>query len=367
MKIISLFNNKGGVGKTTLAFHLSCALAEQNHKVLMIDLDPQCNLSLCAIDEEKLKETWEIEDDFIDDFDNTKKKIGELEFNRINNNSRTIHYILKPTEQGTGELVNLPPPLSIRSNLDLIPGRLTLHKYEYKISERWSGAYQGDPLAIRTVTRIRTIASEYSEKYGYEYVIVDTSPSLGALNKIIISTTDGFIIPCLPDMFSLYGIRNIGEALNMWKKELDIIYDLISDEKRKSFPKKFIRFLGYTIYNARRYEGKTKWNLAVAHDNYAQQIPLTIEKYISKELRSHLSDDMIKEPIGSTSVMHSHSTLVAMSQKYRSPIWEIPGLRDLDKGDKSTISGNRLRYEDTKQAYIDFTEDVKTRIRTIED
>jgi len=367
MKIISLFNNKGGVGKTTLAFHLSCALAEKNHKVLMIDLDPQCNLSLCAIDEEKLKEIWEIEDDFIDDFDNTKKKIGELEFNRINNNPRTIHYLLKPTEEGTGELVNLPLPLNIRYNLDLIPGRLTLHKYEYKISERWGGAYQGDPLAIRTVTRIRTIASEYSEKYGYEYVIVDTSPSLGALNKIIISTTDGFIIPCLPDMFSLYGIRNIGEALNLWKKELDIIYHLISDEKMKSFPSKFIQFLGYTIYNARRYEGKTRWNLAVAHDNYAQQIPPTIEKYISKELRAHLSDDMIKEPIGGTSVMHSHSTLVAMSQKYRSPIWEIPGLHSLDKGDKSTILGNRRRYEDTKQAYFDFTEDVKKRIETIKD
>ena len=366
MKIISLFNNKGGVGKTTLAFHLSCALAEQNHKVLMIDLDPQCNLSLCAIDEEKLKEIWKIEDDFIDDFDNTKKKIGELKFNQINNNPRTIHYLLKPAEEGTGELVNLPPPLNIRSNLDLIPGRLTLHKYEYKISERWSGAYQGDPLAIRTVTRIRTIASEYSEKYGYEYVIVDTSPSLGALNKIIISTTDGFIIPCLPDMFSLYGIRNIGEALNLWKRELDIIYGLISDEKRKSFPSKFIQFLGYTIYNARRYIGKTKWNLAVAHDNYAQQIPPTIEKYISKEVRTHLSDDLIKEPIGGTSVMHSHSTLVAMSQKYRSPIWEIPSLSSLDTGDKSTIFGNRRRYEDTKQAYIDFTEDVKKRIETIE-
>lgn len=367
MKIISLFNNKGGVGKTTLAFHLSCALAEMNHRILMIDLDPQCNLSLCAINEEKLKKIWEIEDDFIEDFDNIRSKTDGSEFNQINDNPRTIHYLLKPTEEGTGELVIFPPPLNIKSNLDLIPGRLTLHKYEYKISERWSGAYQGDPLAIRTITRIRKIASEYSEKYNYDYVIIDTSPSLGALNKIIISTTDGFIIPCLPDMFSLYGIRNIGEALSMWKNELDVIYQLISDEKRKSFPSKFIQFLGYTIYNARRYEGKTRWNLAVAHDNYAQQIAPTIEKYISKEVRAHLSDDMIKEPIGGTSVMHSHSTLAGMSQKYRSPIWEIPSLSFLDVGDRSTVSGNRRRYEDTKQAYIRFTEDVKIRIKTIED
>ena len=367
MKIISLFNNKGGVGKTTLAFHLSCALAEMNHKVLMIDLDPQCNLSLCAIDEDTLEETWKIEDGFIDDFENSIKKIGDTRFNEINSEPRTIHYLLKPTEEGTGELVNLPPPLDIRPNLDLIPGRLTLHKYEYKITERWSGAYQGDPLAIRTITRIRKIALQYSEIYDYDYVVIDTSPSLGALNKIIISTTDGYLIPCLPDMFSLYGIRNIGEALNLWKKELEIIYKLISDDKRESFPKKFVQFLGYTIYNARRYRGKTKWDLAVAHDNYAQQIPQTIDKYIPEDVRAHLSDDMIKEPIGGTSVMHSHSTLAGMSQKYRSPIWEIPSLSFLDVGDRSTVSGNRRRYEDTKQAYIDFTEDVKKRIQTIED
>ena len=54
MKIISLFNNKGGVGKTTLAYHLSCALAEMGKKVLMIDLDPQCNLTICGMDSEVL-------------------------------------------------------------------------------------------------------------------------------------------------------------------------------------------------------------------------------------------------------------------------------------------------------------------------
>ena len=63
---------------------------------------------------------------------------------------------------------------------------------------------------------------------------MDTSPSLGTLNKVIISTVDGFIIPCFPDMFSLYGIRNIGRSLESWKRELDVIYSLISNEKRFS-------------------------------------------------------------------------------------------------------------------------------------
>jgi cellulose biosynthesis protein BcsQ len=49
VEIISIFNNKGGVGKTTLTFHLAHALSELGHKVLAIDLDPQCNLSIYSL------------------------------------------------------------------------------------------------------------------------------------------------------------------------------------------------------------------------------------------------------------------------------------------------------------------------------
>ena len=56
MKIISLFNNKGGVGKSTLAFHLSHILAEMGYNILMIDLDPQCNLTICGMEEEYLQD-----------------------------------------------------------------------------------------------------------------------------------------------------------------------------------------------------------------------------------------------------------------------------------------------------------------------
>lgn len=365
MKIISVFNNKGGVGKTTLAYHLACAFSEMGKNVLMIDLDPQCNLTLCSIDEEKLHRIWEDEDDFIEDFEIAKNKIGNGKFNDINSNSRTIHYLLKPAEEGTGELDRLPPVLNIRKNLDLIPGRLTLHMYEYRISERWSGAYQGDSLSIRTITKIRSIAIAYAEQNKYDYILIDTSPSLGALNKVIISTVDGFIIPCLPDMFSLYGIRNIGKALGQWKKELDTIYQLISNEKRRYFPNNFVQFLGYTIYNARKYKGATKWDLAIAHYNYAKQIPGTIEKYISYEMRKHLTPEMLRDPIGETAVMHSHNTLPGMSQKYKLPIWDIPNHNNLDKEDKSTISGNRDNYEKTKEGYLFFANDILKRINKI--
>ena len=74
MDIISIFNNKGGVGKTTLTYHLAHALAEMGHKTLIIDLDPQCNLTILGMDQEKLHEIWSAEDDFIEDFQAAREK-----------------------------------------------------------------------------------------------------------------------------------------------------------------------------------------------------------------------------------------------------------------------------------------------------
>jgi len=365
MKIISLFNNKGGVGKSTLAFHLSNILSEMGHKTLMIDLDPQCNLTIFGMNEEDLHEIWAAEDPYIDDFDSAVKSIPAEDFKKFLEKPRTIHFLLKPTEDGQGELENIPPPVHLRPNLDLIPGRLTIHKFESKISERWSGAYLGEPLSIRTLTNIRNIAEIYAQKHNYKFVIIDTSPSLGALNKVIISTVDGFLIPALPDMFSLYGIRNIGSSLMQWSKEFNTIYGLISEEKRKRFPEKFVRFLGYTIYNAKRYKGSNEWDLATAHANYAKQIPPTIELFISPDVRSHLTTAQVNEPIGSSAVMHTHNTLPNMAQKYKCPIWLVPTCTGLDPDDKSTIMGNRDSYESTKKSYEKFAKSFLKRVSTL--
>lgn len=366
MKIISLFNNKGGVGKSTLAFHLANILAEMGHKTLIIDLDPQCNLTLCGMQEEDLHKIWQEEDPYIDDYETTFKSKTEKNFKSFLSSPRTIHFLLKPTEEGQGELPLLPPPVSIRKNLDLIPGRLTIHQFEGKIAERWSGAYLGESLSLRTITNIRAIAEDFAKVNGYEYILIDTSPSLGSLNKVIISTVDGFVIPALPDMFSLYGIRNIGGALKQWHKEFQTIYSLISEEKRKRFPLNFVRFLGYTIYNAKKYTKITPWDLAKAQYNFAQQIPETIENFITSEVRNHLPDKLAYVPIGGTAVMHSHNTLPNMAQKYKHPIWEIPDLPNLDKEDFATIKGNsNTHYKPTKEAYKIFAKSLIERIKTL--
>ena len=178
---------------------------------------------------------------------------------------------------------------------------------------------------------------------------------------------DGFLIPCMPDMFSLYGIENIGKSLSRWKRDFDTIFNLLSDAKLSYFPKNFVSFLGFTIFNARRYGKASEWDLAKAHHNYAKQIPATIREYIDADHRKHLTDIQLEEPVGGIAIMHSYSTLPTMSQKYRTPMWKVPSYAELEAGDKSTIAGNRQRYEDTQKGFHIFTKELLTRLNQLGD
>jgi len=359
--VVTIFNNKGGVGKTTLTYHLAHALGSLGKKVLLIDLDPQCNLTIYALDMERIHNIWAAEDAYIDDFNATRLNRKD-NFDIISQKTRSIHFLLKPTEDGTAELGHLPPPCTLSKNVDLIPGRLTLHLYEAKIAERWSGIYQGDPLAIRTGTRVRAIAERYAADLSYDYVIFDTSPSLGALNRNLLSLADGFIIPCAPDLFSIYGIRNIGSALKIWRKQFESIFYFLSDSKRENFPERFVEFLGFTVYNARKYSGsKNELGLAQAHYNYAKEIPSVIDHYIDIENRTLIDKEILNQSIGANSVIYSHNTFPSMAQKYHSPMWRLPSLTSLEDEDRSTISGNRIKYESTLSAYQEFAKDFMKR------
>ena len=132
---------------------------------------------------------------------------------------------------------------------------------------------EGDPLAIRTVTQIRNFCEMYAENYSYDYVVIDTSPSLGILNKVIISTVDGFLIPCMPDMFSLYGIQNIGKSFKDWKRDFDTIFTLLSDTKLSHFPKNFVSFFWVSRFSML---GDTKGRVTGI---YLRHIRTTLNKF----------------------------------------------------------------------------------------
>lgn len=368
VKTITVFNNKGGVGKTTLTFHLAHALAELGHKVLAVDLDPQCNLSIFSLSLEQIQEIWAEEEAFVNEpgFQAAKAQIDTAQFRKLCANPRSVHFLLKPTEEGIGDLDHYPPPIALLENLHIIPGRLTLHMFEEALARRWSEAFVGQPLALRTLSEIRRLIHIYAETYGYDYAIIDTSPSLGQLNKTILTTVDAFLIPCGPDLFSVYGIQNIGNSLARWGNELKTLFQLIPPARRPYLPDQFVNFLGYTVYNAKKREGSTEWDMAIAHFDYAKRIPEAITKYIPSDLSEGIPTAELKKPVGGMAVMHTHNTYPAHAQKYKVPIWKLPAVQWLEDGDKATVMTNKARYLSTRKAYQIFASDLIKRIDSLE-
>ena len=175
---------------------------------------------------------------------------------------------------------------------------------------------------------------------------------------------DAFVVPCNPDLFSLYGIKNIGRSLDTWSKNFGILKQVLPPSRQSLLPKSGVRFLGYSVYKATKYAGQNEWNLATGHYNYAKQIPDTIDANIPTDLRANLPADLLNSPIGGEAIMHSHQTMATMAQKYKAPMWLVPDC-DLEAGDRSTIGGNAARYRGTKAAYHTFAQDILHRLGVI--
>lgn len=383
MKILSLFNNKGGVGKTTLTYHLAHILATPTKegglgkRVLIMDLDPQCNLTAYALESKDVQDIWTPEDDYIKSYRDAKNKAGEQAFEALLKAPRSIHFTLKHAEVGGKLLEELPPPVWLREDkeqaehyLGLIPGRLTLSEYETKVTQSWGNMLSGDETSVLIVTQIRALALLYAKKYNLDFVLMDTSPSLGNLNKIIISMADGFLVPCFPDIFSLEGLKNIGTVTKTWQRDLRIAKYLMQENFPQfvdKFPKDFVQFLGYTIYNARKYDtvGNHKMGLSQAHYNYAIQFPEYIDKYIQLDKPVPALEQ--NKPIGDTAIMYAHNTFPNMAQYYKIPMWALPTSLKLAPADKKTISGNKKTYEDTKPSYKLFAEDLLKRVAYLDE
>ncbi|UBH27926.1 ParA family protein [Aeromonas enteropelogenes] len=366
MKTISIFNNKGGVGKTTLGYNVAASLSGLGYKVLVVDLDPQCNFTIYSIEEDVIEKLWEEEEPYIPDLAKGRALAGEAEFTEILSKPRSVHFILKPIQDGSAGFDELIPPLEIRENFHIIPGRPSMYSYENTISSRWNGVVGRDPLSIRTISAFRKLAEDYSNEYEYDFVFFDTSPNLGAMNKVAISTADGFIVPCLPDLFSLYGVKNIGAAIAEWNEEFKTINYVLKGKYNDELPRAQAKLIGYLIYNAKKYsnrgDNENEWDLAIGHYKHALQIPEAIRASMPESALVDLEDEYVDLPIGNTAIMHTHNTLAGMAQSYKLPMWDIPSYEFLDEDDQATIRGNRSDYEVTKYKYQFFVMNMLSRL-----
>lgn len=194
MRTIGFFNNKGGVGKTTLAYHIACMLAEMGHSVVAADLDPQANLTSAFLTEERLEEIW------------------------TDPRARTVAGALRPLIEREGDL-DAPLVELLSGNLSLLVGDLALSKIEDLLSEVWPKCLNRDVGAFRVTSAFHRLIARGAAETGADFALVDVGPNLGAINRAALLACDHVVIPLGADLFSLQGLRNVGPALRDWGVE----------------------------------------------------------------------------------------------------------------------------------------------------
>lgn len=221
-KHLIIFNHKGGVGKTTLTVNVAAALAEDGYRVLVIDTDPQCNLT-----------SYLLSDDVVDDLlDNSDTEHG-----------KTIWTALKPVLHGIGPYKYVEPIQTVIENVFLLPGDIRLSEYEQFLGEQWTGCLQRRVGALRATASISMLACEISRKQRIDYVFYDTGPNIGPLNRVLLLDADFFVVPVACDLFSIRALSTLGQKIKQWIIDWNTISSLAPDDSYllPGHP----RFLGY--------------------------------------------------------------------------------------------------------------------------
>jgi len=294
MKSIAIFNNKGGVGKTTLLCNMAAYLSKAlNKKVLVVDADPQCNATQSMFSDKTIIDTY------------TK-------------DSFTIYSIIKPLASGKGFTKDLQPLHSESFGVDIIPGDPALALTEDLLATDWSQAISGSTRGLRTTFLFSNLLSKCND---YDFVIFDMGPSLGSINRAVLIASDYFITPMSIDIFSLKAIENISLSLVNWRKRLDSALDLNEEHEELEIDNINwkLQFAGYVTqqYTAKKDE---KGNLrpVKAFEKIIKKVPNLVRKELIDKLQPAFID--LDYSLGSIPTLHS---LIPLSQTSRQPIFNL--------------------------------------------
>jgi len=210
--VLTFFNNKGGVGKTSLVYHVAWMLSELGHRVLVADLDPQANLTAAFLEEDVLAGLWD---------------------QQGSGGSNTVYQCIRPlTEVGD---IREPCLQKMSGHLALLPGDLALSGFEENLSSEWPNSLGSGNLhrPFRVLTAFWQVLQMGAVSCDAEIVLVDVGPSLGAINRSALIATDFIVVPLAADLFSLQGLRNLGPTLRRWREEW---HKRVDNWKTPAFP-----------------------------------------------------------------------------------------------------------------------------------
>jgi chromosome partitioning protein len=288
--VLTFFNNKGGVGKTTLVYHVAWMLHELGIRVLVMDLDPQANLTASFLEDEQVESLW-----------SAPKR-------------RSVYGALAPLFEGEGALGE-PHVEDVAANLALVPGDLLLSGAEQELSSAWPESLDGQRRAFRVLTAFATLAQHAAVLTEAAMVLVDVGPNLGAINRAAMVASDHVVVPLAPDLYSLQGLRNLGPTLESWRRGWADRLDRAPSGLGLDLPGGQMRPRGYVVLQ----HGTRVDRVVGAYDRWLRQMPGEYRRSVLNAAENHppLAAD---DPYCLGLIKHYRS-LAPLGQEARKPVF----------------------------------------------
>lgn len=290
MKTLTFFNNKGGVGKTSLVYHLAWMFAELGQNVLAVDLDPQSNLTSAFLPEEDVEKIWEAAP------------------------PGTVLSSLRPLMEKLGDLAD-PPIHPISRGLWLLAGDLGLTEFEDRLGDGWRFALDDKPVdradGLRVSSAFYRMVARAAKRLGASIVLIDVGPNLGALNRAALVATDFVVVPLAADLFSLHGLRNLGPTLRAWRAGWKKRLELAPVSNIAPLPSGSMQPIGYVVMQPTIRE---RYPVA-AYRRWIDRIP--------SEYARHMLDTSTKIAGANLGTLKNYRSLSPLAQDARKPMFAL--------------------------------------------
>jgi len=327
-KKLVYFNNKGGVGKTTLAYNTAVQFAQMGYKTVLVDLDSQCNLSKLAL--------------------------GPIfEKNLFSGSLQTIYTVLNGVVKGGADIDMTVQFEEVGStgNLFILPGSLKLSEYENSLISAYGEAAQGSERGYFSTSAIDRFLATKGLAEEIDIFIVDTSPNLSLLNRIIFLGSDYFVTPLMPDAFSVQGIENLGTTFEEWKDNWKKTAKVLARDKGISHDKVLDGeglFIGYVVNSYNQYSKKP----IKSNEEWIEKIPAYIKEYLSeKHCRNGLVEESWKNPLA---LIKDYGQLPPLAQIANKAIFNLDPVID----DFAGIKGTEENLEQSREEFLQFSKNI---------
>ena len=325
--VLTFFNNKGGVGKTSLAYHLAWMLSDLGYNVLACDLDPQANLTAAFLVEEQLEALW-------GDDPTPESPAG------------TIFECVKPLTQ-VGDL--LEPGLqqishqsvAFSGGISLIPGDLSLAGYEDTLAAEWPNALGSSNLyrPFRILTAFSTIMQRAAAQVDAAIILADIGPNLGAINRSALIAADYVIVPLGADLFSVQGLRNLGPTLHRWRYDWQRRRDNWP-EPEFALPEGGMQPIGYVVQqHSIRLERPVR-----ANDKWVNRMPAEYARNLLGNTAGPYAATPREDTENALATMKHYRSLVPMAQENRKPVFKLTTADGAFGSHAAAVTGARADF-----------------------